>query len=240
MTIPRTTAAARTHVGRVRTRNDDAYVERPEIGLWAVADGMGGYAHGRWSADAIVAALTNLAVDGDFDRDLQRLKDAIYATNAQIYARVLADGEKMGTTVAALLCQDSRFSVQWVGDSRVYLLRAGGLRQLTRDHTQVQELIDGGLLELDQAHDHPFGHVLARAVGETLSVEVDTSGGQVEAGDRFLICSDGLTRVVPDDEIRAIATVGDPASICDALVELCLQRGAPDNVTIIVVASDGP
>jgi serine/threonine protein phosphatase PrpC len=148
MTIPWATAA-RTHVGRVRTKNDDAYVERPEIGLWAVADGMGGYAHGRWSADAVVAALTNLALEGDFEGDLQRLKGAIDAANAQIYVRVLGEGEKMGTTVAALLCQDGRFSVQWVGDSRVHLLRDGALRPLTRDHTQVQELVDAGLLEPD-------------------------------------------------------------------------------------------
>jgi serine/threonine protein phosphatase PrpC len=201
---------------------------------------MGGYAHGRWSADAVVAALTNLALEGDFESDLQRLKDAIDTANAQIYVRVLGEGEKMGTTVAALLCQDGRFSVQWVGDSRIYLLRDGGLRRLTHDHTQVQELIDRGLLEPDQAHDHPFGHVLARAVGTALRVELDVSGDQVEAGDRFLLCSDGLTRVVGDDEILAIATAGDPSSICDALVELCLQRGAPDNVTIIVVAYHGP
>jgi serine/threonine protein phosphatase PrpC len=200
---------------------------------------MGGYAHGRWSADVVVAALNSLVVRGEFEGDVEQLKDAINVANSKIYVRALAEGSKMGTTVAAILCQDGCFSVQWVGDSRAYLLRDGELRQLTHDHTQVQALVDAGLLEPDQAHDHPFGHVLARAVGETISVEVDTSRGQVQAGDRFLICSDGLTRVVPDDEILTIAMVGDPASICDALIDLSLQRGAPDNVTIIVVVHDG-
>jgi serine/threonine protein phosphatase PrpC len=228
-------AAARSDVGRVRTANEDSFVESPDMGLWAVADGMGGHANGQWASGVIAAALNALTASGDFDADIRRIADAIHAANATIHERSLADGASMGSTAVALLVQDGFFSVLWAGDSRAYLFRDGALHQLSRDHTQVQEMVDSGLLEPEEAKRHPMSHVLARAVGVQHDLQLDAIVDEAEVGDAFLLCSDGLTGLVADDEILAAMAAEQPQTVCDGLVELCLQRGAPDNVTIIVV-----
>ena len=149
-------AASRSDVGRVRSANEDSFIERPDMGLWVVADGMGGHANGRWASGTIVDAIAPLAPSGDFDIDIRRVADAIHAANGTIHDRSLADGAQMGSTVAALLVQEGYFSVLWVGDSRVYLYRNGQLHQLSKDHTQVQEMVESGLLTPEEAHTHPM------------------------------------------------------------------------------------
>jgi serine/threonine-protein phosphatase Stp1 len=231
-------AWSRSDVGRVRTANEDSFLERPEMGLWVVADGMGGHANGRWASGTIVDAVAPLTPSGDLDADIRRVADAIHAANATIYERSKVDGASMGSTVAALLVQEGFFAVLWVGDSRVYLCRNGTLHQLSRDHTQVQEMVDVGLLSPDEAKTHPMSHVLARAVGVQASLELDVIVDEAEVGDSFLLCSDGLTARVSAEEIAAAMAGGSPQIASTSLVELCLERGAPDNVTAIAVACE--
>jgi serine/threonine-protein phosphatase Stp1 len=231
-------AWSRSDVGRVRTANEDSFLERPEMGLWVVADGMGGHANGRWASGTIVDAVAPLSPLGDLDGDIRRVADAIHAANATIYDRSKVDGASMGSTVAALLVQEGFFAVLWVGDSRVYLFRDGQLHQLSRDHTQVQEMVDAGILSPEEAKTHPMSHVLARAVGVQASLELDVIVDEAEVGDKFLLCSDGLTARVSTDEIAAAMAGGSPQVASTSLVELCLERGAPDNVTAIAVACE--
>jgi serine/threonine protein phosphatase PrpC len=234
----RARAASRSDVGRVRSANEDSFIERPDMGLWVVADGMGGHANGRWASGTIVDAIAPLAPSGDFDIDIRRVADAIHAANGTIHDRSLADGAQMGSTVAALLVQEGYFSVLWVGDSRVYLYRNGQLHQLSKDHTQVQEMVESGLLTPEEAHTHPMSHVLARAVGVEPSLEIDVIVDEAEVGDSFLLCSDGLTARVSNAEIAAAMAGAQPQVTASSLVELCLERGAPDNVTAVAVACE--
>jgi serine/threonine protein phosphatase PrpC len=232
-------AFSRSDVGRVRSANEDSFLERPEMGLWVVADGMGGHANGRWASGVIVDAIAPLTPLGDLDADIRRVADAIHAANATIYDRSIVDGASMGSTVAALLVQEGFFAVLWAGDSRVYLYRDGVLHQLSRDHTQVQEMVDVGLLTPEEAKTHPMSHVLARAVGVQASLELDVIVDEAEVGDSFLVCSDGLIAGrVSAEEISAAMAGGQPQVISSSLVELCLERGAPDNVTAIAVACE--
>jgi serine/threonine protein phosphatase PrpC len=208
------------------------------MGLWVVADGMGGHANGRWASGVIVDTVAPLTASGDLDADIRRVADAIHAANSTIHERTVADGVSMGSTVAALLVQEGFFAVLWVGDSRVYLFRDGQLHQLSRDHTQVQEMVDAGILSAEEAKTHPMSHVLARAVGVQSSLELDVIVDEAEVGDTFLLCSDGLTARVAPDEIAAAMAGGQPHVTSSSLVELCLERGAPDNVTAIAVACE--
>jgi serine/threonine protein phosphatase PrpC len=228
----------RSHVGMVRKENEDAFLARPEAGLWGVADGMGGHEHGRRAADAIVAALWAVKPTGVFETDAKQVADAIHAANARIWAEAQAAGASMGSTAAVLLIQDRRFAVVWAGDSRVYLLRDGVLHRLTRDHTQVQEMVDRGLLTAEEARGHPMSHVLSRAVGVAPDVELDAVADEVELGDVYLICSDGLYGVVPEPQIAARVGSHSPEAACDRLIELCLRAGAPDNVTLVAVSCE--
>jgi serine/threonine protein phosphatase PrpC len=231
----RVTGTALTDKGCVRALNEDSFCERPDIGLWAVADGMGGHEHGERASAAIVAALALAPPEGDFDKQISAVADAIHRANRQIYDEGTASGGQMGSTVVALLVANGRFAVGWAGDSPAFLLRGGYLHRLSTDHTQVQEMLDRGLLTAEEAKNHPLGHVLARAVGVRETLELDVIVDEVQAGDMFLLSSDGLTGVVDDAEIAAMMRPGDLRGTAAALVELCLQRGAPDNVTVCAV-----
>lgn len=226
---------ARSHEGRVRTNNEDSYCDSPDQGLWAVADGMGGHERGEWASAAIVASLAMTAIPPDFDAACQAISEAIHAANAEIYREATEREIQMGSTVVALHVADRRFAIFWVGDSRAYLLRHGMLHQISRDHTQVQELVDRGLLAPENAEGHPMSHVLARAVGVEPAIAVDVIADQVESGDVFLLCSDGLSGQLSESEITEILQHPNHDDAVARLIELTLERGAPDNVTVVVV-----
>lgn len=227
-------SGAASHVGRVRQRNEDGYFVDEEAGLWAVADGMGGHQGGEWAAAQVVAALDAAPLPPDFDDRCTAVADRIHRANAVIHDDALRRGATVGTTVVALLVQDGRFALLWAGDSRAYVLRGGRLHQLSRDHTQVQEMVDRGLLDAAAAATHPLGHVLTRAVGVSSALEIDVVTDAVEPGDTFLLCSDGLHGTVGEAEI-ARALHGPPAPATARLVAETLARGAPDNVTAVAV-----
>ncbi len=231
-------SAAVTHPGLVRRANEDSFCDRAAEGVWAVADGMGGHAHGDWASRTLAGAIGGAPLADTFEDAARALADGIHHGNRLIWREAQRRGQQMGSTVVALLVRDRRFAVLWVGDSRAYLLRDAQLYQLTRDHTQVQELVDRGLLSADEARAHPRGHVLARAVGVGERLQVDVVVDEVEPGDLFLLCSDGLTGPVADAEIAKLLGEGDARQAAvDRLVALTLERGAPDNVTAVLVSA---
>jgi serine/threonine-protein phosphatase Stp1 len=230
--------ATLTHPGKVRADNEDCVLARPDAGLWLVADGMGGHANGEWASAVIAAALNGALLPDDFDAAGEATAQAIHAANRRIWSESKAIGASMGSTAVALLLRGSRFAVFWAGDSRCYLFRAGVLHQLTTDHSQVQDMVAAGRLTPEEAEGHPMAHVLSRAVGVEPELQLDAVSDEALVDDIFLICSDGLTRTVPDGELATLLNDGRPNSIADRLIALSLERGAPDNVSVVVVGCD--
>jgi serine/threonine protein phosphatase Stp1 len=233
-------SAARTHEGCVRDHNEDSYCAREPQGLWAVADGMGGHEGGEWASAKLVEELDGIEVPKDFDAARELVADAIRRANRAILVEARNRGRQMGSTIVALLVHGETYAVIWVGDSRGYLLRDGELKQLSCDHTQVQEMVDRGIMRPEDAIGHPMGHILSRAVGVRDEVQVDQVTGEVFPGDVFLLCSDGLHGYVEESDITRLLARGSPERASEELVELTLQNGAPDNVTVIAVWASDP
>jgi len=233
--------AAKTDAGAVRKHNEDAFLQRPEQGLWAIADGMGGHLRGDHASRTVVDALAQGDLPEAEPAAIEEIRARLAAAHRSLLADAagLGDGAVIGATVVVLLLRNGRFACLWAGDSRLYLLRDGVLRQLTRDHSYVQRLIDSGSLTPEQGRRHPGANVITRAVGAAGPLELDRVQGDSRPGDVFLLCSDGLTNVVADAEIAdRLATLPcEAASV--ALLALALARGAPDNVTLVVLAHHG-
>lgn len=231
-------ASSQTHEGRVRRVNEDSLIVRSEIGLWAVADGMGGHENGQWASSTVVAALQAVESSGDFETDVMAVRTAILSANDEIVTEAESRGNRMGSTVVCLVADGHRFACLWVGDSRGYLLRDRRLEQISRDHTQVQDMLDRGLITAEEAVGHPMSHVLSRAVGVDRDPVIDMVAGELRTTDVFLLCSDGLSGVVSAEEIEQRLASVDPATATKDLVELTLSRNAPDNVSVIAVACE--
>ena len=229
------TSVSGTHEGRVRDHNEDSWFAAEEQGLWAVADGMGGHEKGEWASGVVVGQLRDLVLTGTFEESCDQIATALQTSNRLIFAEASARGRQMGTTAVALFVRDRRFAVLWVGDSRAYLLRDGKLHQISKDHTQVQEMLDRGMLDAAEAAVHPMRHILARAVGVGEAMEIDVIVDEVESGDIFLLSSDGLHCCVGDDQIEAILSGSPLDQVADSLVNRALASGAPDNVTVVAV-----
>ncbi len=238
MTDLRCSTTSLTHTGLVRSANEDAFVAEENAGVWAVADGMGGHANGQWASCAIVEALGAARLQGAFDADVSILADTIQQANALIYSTAARQNVKMGSTAALLYLNRDRFVCLWAGDSRIYLLRAGVLHRMTRDHTQVEDMVERGLLTREEAVRHPMSHVLSRAVGVQETVDLDAVSDTARPRDVFLICSDGLTGVVSEEEIRERLVSFTAHVACNRLLDLVLSRGAPDNVTMVAVTCE--
>lgn len=229
--------AARSDVGLVRQNNQDSAYAGPH--LLVVADGMGGAAGGDIASSIVVGRLA--ALDGEAhgpDEALDELKTAIAEAHSEIVNRAHNDPELsgLGTTVTALLRAGSSLSMAHIGDSRAYLLRDGELDQVTTDHSFVQHLVDTGRLSAADAENHPKRSMLLRVLGDVdADVPVDISVRETRPGDRWLLCSDGLSGVVSRDTLhKTLVEVEDPGDCADALVQLALSAGAPDNVTCVV------
>lgn len=231
--------AVLTHVGHVRQENEDSLSRQPDQGIWVVADGMGGHHNGSFASQAITSSVSAARTAADLEQTCLAVAAAVHQANAQIWERAQEVGKQMGSTVVCLVLQDQDFAVLWAGDSRAYLFREGQLIRLTRDHTQVEDMLERGLLTPAEAADHPMKHVLSRAVGVQPALEIDAIRDRVVSRDLFLLCSDGLYGVLSDEEIaEALRARGQAA--CDDLVAACLARGAPDNVTVAIVAASEP
>jgi len=226
-------AAARTDVGLRRDNNEDAMFAGHR--LMAVADGMGGQVFGEVASR--VAILTVSRLDDQPGSDLLNgLRDAIGDANEQLRSMIAGDDafDGMGTTFTALLASGGRLALAHVGDSRAYLLRDGQISQITRDHSLVQNLVDSGQITAEDAANHPSRAVITRALDGHGDVEPDLGMLEARAGDRYLICSDGLSDYVSLDTIAEALPEPDRERACERLVELALRAGGPDNVTVIV------
>lgn len=229
-------STAATHAGVVRRLNEDAFLDNPGIGLWVVADGVGGHAAGDYASQTLVAALSRIARPESAIDLLAAVRHQTAMVNANLRAYAENEGVDLtATTVAALLCFGRHYAVVWAGDSRVYLLRDGQLRQLTRDHTMVQELLEGGAISPEEALRHPHRNVVTRAVGAASEIELEMVQDRLQPGDIFLLCSDGLGKVIGDDEIADTLRLGAGEAAPDRLIALALERGSPDNVTVVLV-----
>ncbi|MBL7494892.1 serine/threonine-protein phosphatase [Frankia sp. CNm7] len=225
--------AIRSDVGHVREGNEDSAYAGPY--LLAVADGMGGHAAGEVASSTVVSALAELDTETDADEVLEALVAAMHEANAQLRAMSARDGtlDGMGTTVTALLASGDQLGVLHVGDSRCYLLRDEVLSQVTHDHTLVQDLVDQGRITPEQANTHPQRSLLMRAL-DGREVEPDLSMRQAQLGDRYLLCTDGLSGVVSGETILEALLGTSPRDAVDRLVELALKGGGPDNITVVV------
>ena len=241
-------AVGRTHTGWKRHQNEDEHAVCPELGLFMVADGMGGHAAGEIAARVAVAAVTAAvgAVTAAGPPSVRPsrssagplLVSAIERANANVFAAAQQDAELhgMGTTVVAALAHGGRVAVAHVGDSRAYLFRGRRLQRLTEDHTLLNDCRNAGIDPAGRSHLQRYLHALSRAVGPHDSVQVDTRLVQPEAGDILLLCSDGLTCVVDDREIGAVLVGGpDLAVAADRLIARANEHGGPDNVTVVLV-----
>ncbi len=240
---------AATDVGQKRSLNEDAFASNPVRGFFVVCDGMGGAAAGEVASQMAVETIEQYlngggpaaAASGDASGYLprtQRLAEAVHASNRAIYEKAQEDRKKagMGTTVVGAWIGDSIASIAHVGDSRAYLWHQQKLEPITEDHSLVEAQVKAGLLRRDQVEESKQRSVLLRALGQEAAVEVDVTEVPLRPGDYLLLCSDGLTRVVPDTGLaRAIDTLRDPQRICDYLIETANRNGGPDNITVVVV-----
>ena len=234
--------SVRSHVGKVREGNEDSAYAGSRLAL--VADGMGGHAAGEVASAAVVATLAELDDDEAGLDLLEVLAAAVHTANDHLRAMVAADPalEGMGTTLTALLSSGTRLGIAHVGDSRGYLLRDGDFSQLTHDQTLVQRMVDEGRITQEQAEVHPQRSLLTQALDGRPGVEPDLSVREARRGDRYLLCSDGLSGYVSPDVMGQTLGLPDAEVAADRLIELALMAGAPDNVTVVIadVVDDNP
>jgi PPM family protein phosphatase len=228
--------AVRSDVGLLREGNEDSAYAGPR--LLAVADGMGGHAAGEVASAVTIGAMAELDSDQFAGTDLLAdLANAVAAANVRLQQMIIANPavEGMGTTLTAVLWFDGHAAVCHIGDSRGYLLRAGQLYQITHDHTLVQSLVDEGRITEDDVSTHPQRSLLLRALDGRTVAEPDLSVHEAQAGDRYLLCSDGLSGVVSDETLRdTLANIGDPDAAARQLIDLAIRGGGPDNITCII------
>jgi len=231
-------SSCRTSPGRRRKVNEDAYFARPDYGLWVVADGMGGHTRGDVASRIVVDTFRELQPTDNMDEYIDRARAVLDEAHKRVKAAAVSEGPDvlMGTTVVVFIACRNEYGCLWAGDSRSYLLRQGkGLKQITHDHNQLQELIDRGEVDPSQARSHPGASRITRAVGASQRLLVDEVRGAIRDGDTVLLCSDGLSVEVEDDELAAILDDYDCDEASQELLDVALERGARDNVTLAVI-----
>ncbi len=227
---------SKTDVGLRRKVNEDSLLVRTERGLWAVADGMGGHDAGDVASSKVTESLLELPDASDLDQLVDSAVAALKRVNEDliVLAGARASEKSIGSTVVGLAIANGQFRCFWAGDSRGYRIRDGQIVQLTRDHSLVQDLVDSGMLQPDEAVDHPNSNIITRAVGVADELRVDTVSGDVRHGDQFLLATDGVTRLIDDAELAAELSANPPAFAARKLIETVLARGAPDNASLII------
>ncbi|HJW56056.1 MAG TPA: protein phosphatase 2C domain-containing protein [Burkholderiaceae bacterium] len=237
----RWTSASCSHVGLVRGRNEDACLDQPERKLWAVADGMGGHALGDVASRMVVENLNDIPEPNSLEQFLADTRDRLQTTNRQLRAAAATRGVPIiGSTVVALLACDHACGYLWAGDSRIYLYRNGRLKQLTRDHSQLEKFRSQNKdnAEAAEAVHAPPRNMITRAVGAADTLETDEAMMEVHDGDIFLLCSDGLSNAVSEQEMCSELVAGNCQQAVESLVELALKRGGRDNISVVVVRAD--
>jgi len=229
--------ATRTHAGLVREFNEDAVLTHPGQFLWAVADGMGGHDAGEVASEMVVRALAEVNAGEDARQIASDAMAAVQQVNTSLLdlSRESFNNRTIGSTVVAIVADRANYVCFWAGDSRAYLLREGTVSQLTRDHSLVQDLVDAGILNAEEAENHPNSNVITRAVGVEETLKIDLTTGALQEGDTFLIASDGLTRCVDAGNLEAELAGPDIEAVADCLLAATLAKGAPDNVSFAII-----
>jgi len=235
----RWTSASRSHTGLVREVNEDACLEQPERGLWAVADGMGGHSLGEFASRLAIRSLIDLPAPQSLEQYVDDAHERLQSANRRLRAEAaLRDVWVIGTTIVALLASKRHCACLWAGDSRIYLYRAGRLRLLTRDHSQVEAARSRRHPNSDDTLHRPPANVITRALGAADTLEIDRVTVEVVDGDVFLLCSDGLSNEVSELAIEQALLPGNCRQASQALLDLALQRGGHDNITAVVVRAE--
>ncbi|UZJ44270.1 protein phosphatase 2C domain-containing protein [Marinimicrobium sp. C6131] len=229
-----------THAGAVRKLNEDAVFTCADQNHWAVADGMGGHEVGDLASREIVQGLAQLRLPEALAESVDRVEDCLQGVNQglQNYARMELDGATIGSTLVHLMIRGRIGVVLWAGDSRLYRFRNGALTQLSRDHSQVEDMVAMGLINREQARVHECSNVITRAVGVEEHLQLDMRLFDVQLGDLFLLCSDGLHGVIETETIAGILADRDPGICAQALIDVALRAGAPDNVSVVVIKGE--
>ncbi len=229
---------ALTHRGTIREINEDAFLELPYLGVWVVADGMGGHAAGDVASQTVIDGIQqSLEQVEPNEITIELLKSSLQNSNRilQQMSETEFEGKVAGSTVVVLWLDNDQYHMLWVGDSRVYRFREQQLTQLSKDHSQVNDMVDEGLLAPEEAETHPLANVITRAVGVDVHLDIDYRSDKVNEGDIFLLCSDGLNKELNDNEIQRIIQSENIIDSGLALLHASLVRNARDNVTCILV-----
>ncbi len=227
-----------TDVGKVRKHNEDSLLERAEIGLWVVADGMGGHDAGDVASQMIVSSLKKIHEGVTLNRYIDDIEDCLLNVNKRLIKKGSETEKKstIGSTVVIMLAYENYCVYIWAGDSRLYRLRNSEIRQITTDHSQVELYVEQGMISREEAAVHPHANMITRAVGAMDDLFLDMDIQEMESNDRYLLCSDGLPKHVMDMELEEILQEEkNIKDACTTLIDLTLERGAGDNVTAIVV-----
>lgn len=233
-------SSAATDVGVVRKINEDSVLNCTKSGLWAVADGMGGYEAGDVASNMIVKSLSELKPISDLCDFVNLVEDTITDSNFRIleYADIMLDGRTLGSTIISLIIRDMIGVCFWAGDSRLYRYRNGNIEQLTRDHSHVEELIDRGIISREEADNHPESNVITRAVGAQMDLILDFATFDVAIGDVYTLCSDGLYNSIDLYNLDKMIYDKSPDEITSNFIKMALYNGASDNVSVVVVKGE--
>lgn len=232
-TAPLLEHAGQSSPGRRRTHNEDALLSASALGLWAIADGMGGHQCGEVASNLALSALRQAVDSGE------PLEAAVQRANQAVLEAAVDDG--MGTTLVAAHFDGADFELAWVGDSRAYLVSANGIVQLTRDHSWVQMMIDAGELKPADAEGHAWRNIILRCLGREAPLEIGTARGSLNPGELLLLCSDGLTNELTDAQIHAACTFADTLeNLVEQLIDQANKHGGRDNISCIVIGRTSP
>lgn len=230
-------SSAVSHAGTANRLNEDGFVNRPDLGLWAVADGAGGHESGEVASAEVVASLQGIDPGLSAAEMLVEVRARLEQAHARLREAAASRGADvlMATTVVVLLVRDDHFACLWAGDSRAYLLRGHELTRITRDHSLVQALVESGTITDSEAIGHPHANIITRAVGaDSDAPDLEKRTGQLMAGDRLLLCTDGLCKTLPDERLRDLLSAEDHAG-AERLVAAALEARVSDNVTAITI-----
>lgn len=236
MTRPQTRHNVRTHVGLKRKVNEDSVLALPQQDIWLVSDGMGGHAAGDYASGLIADMVAGIPLNLSPGERLGALRDTIKSAHDIIRAEADRRGaDVIGATVVGLILADGHFAALWAGDSRLYRLRDGEIEMLSSDHSVVASLVEAGQMTWDEAEQHPQSNAITRAVGVGDTLDLDKRRGDIMPGDRFLLCSDGLTKYATFGMLKQALSTQPIETIADHLIQIALAGGGADNISVAVV-----
>jgi protein phosphatase len=228
-------SVAETNIGTVRKVNEDHYLQAPDATVWCVADGMGGHARGDVASQMITQQLQRLISQCESAPLVPQIISCIQSVNNHLVTLSKVHNKIIGSTVAVLLFENQKAHCIWAGDSRIYRLRNKQIQRITRDHSQVEDMIDEGLIKPEEAESHPNSNIITRAVGASSELELEIRSYELELSDKFILCSDGLNNVLSDDELEQYLLTTPLNELTATLIETALARQARDNITVLVV-----